>query len=126
MFDEDTPRGIKWITALYIIEGILLVLIGIGMILLSVIFAGFAVLMNLGMFVAFLWVLPIIGVAAIIVGVLSFIVAWAIMQQYTWARWVAIIVAFVGLFNIPIGTVINALILGYLLFSGAAKEYFED
>lgn len=57
------------------------------------------------------------GVAAIIIG-------WGLLQLRNWARWGAIVLAILQLPAFPIGTIIGALIIWYLL-SDEGREPFE-
>jgi len=57
------------------------------------------------------------GVAAVIVG-------WGLLQVRTWARWGAIVLAILQLPAFPIGTIIGALILWYLL-TDEGRQVFE-
>jgi hypothetical protein len=57
------------------------------------------------------------GVAAIIVG-------WGLLRLRNWARWGAIVLAILQLPAFPIGTIIGALIIWYLL-TDEGREVFE-
>lgn len=48
-------------------------------------------------------------------GILSVFAGWGLLRLKEWARWLAIILAIFSLFAFPIGTVIGALIIWYLL-----------
>jgi uncharacterized protein YqgC (DUF456 family) len=52
--------------------------------------------------------LVVIGIALVIAG-------WGLLSMKQWARWLAFILAIISLFGFPIGTVIGALIIWYLL-----------
>jgi hypothetical protein len=60
-----------------------------------------------GLTIAFLFV-GAGSIAAIIAG-------WGLLQLKEWGRWLAIALAILALFAIPIGTIIGALIIWYLL-----------
>ena len=56
------------------------------------------------------------GVIFILVsGILSVLAGWGLLQLKQWARWLAFVLAIFTLFAFPIGTVIGALIIWYLL-----------
>ncbi|MFL7892867.1 MAG: hypothetical protein AB8I56_12480 [Anaerolineales bacterium] len=56
------------------------------------------------------------GVIFILVGgLLSVFAGWGLLRLKEWARWLAIILGIFSLFAFPIGTVIGALIIWYLL-----------
>ena len=57
------------------------------------------------------------GVAAIVVG-------WGLLRLRNWARWGAIVLAILQLPAFPIGTIIGALIIWYLL-TDEGREPFE-
>ncbi len=62
------------------------------------------------------WLL-ISGIALVLAG-------WGLLGMKQWARWLAIVLAILGLFAFPIGTVIGALIIWYLLKQDV-REAFE-
>ena len=49
---------------------------------------------------------------------------WGLVRMWQWARWLAFILAIFGLFAFPIGTVIGALIIWYLL-KDEVREAFD-
>ena len=57
-------------------------------------------------------------------GAASVVVGWGLLVMKSWARWLAIILAILGLFGFPIGTVIGILIIWYL-FKDEVKDAFE-
>jgi len=74
----------------------------------------------------------IVGTIAIVGGVVSFlwalfhvVVGWGLWRMQSWARWAAVVLAALGLLNVPVGTVIGALILWYL-FQPEARQAFGE
>lgn len=57
-------------------------------------------------------------------GIASVVVGFGLLRLRSWARWAAIVLAILGLCGFPIGTVIGALILIYLL-GDEARLVFE-
>jgi len=55
------------------------------------------------------------GIFSLLFGLLSVFAGWGLLQMKQWARWMAIILGIFSLFAFPIGTVIGALIIWYLL-----------
>ena len=53
--------------------------------------------------------------SGLLYGIVALAVGWGLLQLHSWARWFAIVLAALTLLNFPIGTVIAALIIGYLL-----------
>ena len=58
---------------------------------------------------------------------------WGLLRMKQWARWLAFVLAIISLFFFPIGTVVGALIIWYLLkgdvneaFEKAAEEVFPE
>ena len=65
------------------------------------------------------------GVIYILVsGFLSALAAWGLLRLKQWARWLSFVLAIFTLFAFPIGTVIGALIIWYLLKQDV-REVFE-
>jgi uncharacterized membrane protein (Fun14 family) len=54
---------------------------------------------------------------------LGFIAGWGLLQQQHWARMVALVVAFLSLFNIPLGTALGIYTLWTLLPAESEQEY---
>ena len=63
-----------------------------------------------------IWLL-ITGVALVLSG-------WGLLKMKQWGRWLAFVLAIFGLFAFPIGTVIGAVIIWYLLREDT-REAFE-
>ena len=63
-------------------------------------------------------------VACVALGVVNLIAGWGLLTLSEWARWLTIALAILGLFNIPVGTIISGAIMVYLLTPGV-KEAFE-
>jgi hypothetical protein len=62
------------------------------------------------------WLL-VMGVALVLSG-------WGLLRMKQWARWLTFVLAIFGLFAFPIGTIIGALIIWYLLKEDT-REAFE-
>jgi hypothetical protein len=57
-------------------------------------------------------------------GILSVLAGWGLLRLKQWARWLSIVLGILSLFAFPIGTVIGALIIWYLLKEDV-REVFE-
>jgi hypothetical protein len=123
MAPMERPMGVTILAVLYFIQGILVLIIPImiSMCLASMfsvpgvpedagddIFAGMALC----------WI--VFGIIALF----YFIVGIGLLKGQNWARVVAIILAIIGLINIPLGTIISIIILIYL-FKADVKAYFQ-
>jgi len=53
--------------------------------------------------------------SGLLYGIVGLAVGWGLLQLHTWARWFAIALGALTLLNFPIGTIIGALIMFYLL-----------
>ena len=53
--------------------------------------------------------------SGLLYGIAALAVGWGLLQLHTWARWFAIALGALTLLNFPIGTIIGALIIFYLL-----------
>jgi hypothetical protein len=67
--------------------------------------------------------LSTIGMLVLIKGVLGIAAGWGLMQHLDWARVLAIVLAFISLFNPPLGTALGVYTLWVLLSKGADAEY---
>ena len=53
--------------------------------------------------------------SGLLYGLVALGTAWGLLAMYGWARWSAIVLAALTLLSFPIGTVIGALVIWYLL-----------
>jgi len=77
--------------------------------------------------VTLIWSLFGIGIAIVIAGIASILdlaVAIGLLRLRAWARWVAIVLAILGLPGFPVGTAFGVLILVYLL-GDEGRQAFE-
>lgn len=69
----------------------------------------------------------ILGIVVLLIGagaLLSVITGWGLLGMKGWARWLAIVLAALSLLAFPIGTIIGALIIWYLL-KDEVRQAFE-
>ncbi len=59
-----------------------------------------------------------------IIALVYFLIGFGLLKGKGWARVVAIILAIIGLLNVPIGTIISIIILIYL-FKPETKAFFQ-
>ncbi|MFC1923290.1 hypothetical protein ACFLY4_08370 [Chloroflexota bacterium] len=65
------------------------------------------------------------GVIFVLLRAIALVLAgWGLLGTKQWARWLAFALAIINMFAFPIGTVIGALIIWYLLMDDV-KEVFE-
>ena len=72
------------------------------------------------------WLRPLItfvGGILLIKAAAGFIAGWGLLQRESWARLLTLIVAFVGLFSVPIGTALGIYTLWVLLPTQSDEEY---
>lgn len=108
------PEGVTAIAVWYFIEAAFLLLGACALI--AILFGILAAIGNdpdaqfwtsFGMLCGVVF-LVVIGIAVVIAG-------WGLLSMKQWARWLALILAIISLFGFPIGTVIGAVIIWYLL-----------
>ncbi len=64
-----------------------------------------------------------LGIVVLAKAACGFIAGWGLVQRDSWARMVAIVLAFISLFNIPFGTALGVYTLWALLPSQSEQEY---
>lgn len=66
------------------------------------------------------------GIFMLISGILMVFAGWGLLRMKQWARWLAFVLAIFSLFAFPIGTVLGALIIWYLLKEDVSKAFEMD
>jgi hypothetical protein len=117
------PDGVTAIAVWFFVEAFLTLMIACTLI--AVPFSG--VFSDIGDSTGEFW--ATFGLTCAVVFVLMQAIAlllagWGLLGLKGWARWLAFILAIFGLFAFPIGTVIGALIIWYLL-KDEVREAFE-
>lgn len=120
---QNIDQHVKILSWLYIGISILGLLVGLGVFLL-LIFVGFAagdpeaarILPIVAMFSAgFIFIFSLPGIVA----------GWGLLKRKSWARLLALIIAFLNLLNFPVGTLAGVYAIWVLLQDGA-QEYFLE
>jgi hypothetical protein len=73
-----------------------------------------------------IWLQPLfkfVGVLILVKAAVGFIAGWGLLQREDWARTVALVVGFVALLNVPIGTALGIYTLWVLLPQQSDDEY---
>lgn len=69
---------------------------------------------------------PLLSTIAVVVlatAVCGFIAGWGLLQRESWARVIALVLAFISLFNVPFGTAIGVYTMWVLLPARSQQEY---
>ena len=67
--------------------------------------------------------LSVVGILVIAKGALGFLAGWGLLQRESWGRMLALVLAFLGLINVPFGTALGVYTLWVLLPARAEEEY---
>jgi len=67
--------------------------------------------------------LSFIGIFLLAKACVGFLVGWGLLQRQPWARMLALVLAFISLFNIPFGTALGVYTLWVLLPTQAEEQY---
>lgn len=71
---------------------------------------------------------PLLSVFAIFIlakAACGFIAGWGLLQREPWARVIALVLAFVSLFNVPFGTAIGVYTM-WVLLPGESQQQYDD
>lgn len=67
--------------------------------------------------------LSVIAIALLVKAAAGLIAGWGLVQQEPWARILALVLAFISLFNVPFGTALGVYTMWVLLPSQSEQEY---
>jgi len=67
--------------------------------------------------------LSAVGWGLLIAAVVTIMAGWGLLQRTPWARLLALVLAFIALFNIPFGTALGVYTLWVLLPAESARDY---
>jgi hypothetical protein len=67
--------------------------------------------------------LSVLGIFVLAKAACGFLAGWGLMQREPWARVLALVLGFISLFNIPLGTVVGIYTLWVLLPAQSQGEY---
>ena len=114
--------GILWMaySALSVVGGVVLMIVA------RTIFGGFIRMPNGPPPEFTAWLSPFltfIGGMILLKGAAGFIAGWGVLQREPWARVVTLVVGFISLFNIPLGTALGIYTLWVLLPTQSDDEY---
>lgn len=117
MAPNERPMGVTVLAVLYFIQGIIIMMtpIMVGLILASIL-GG---ILDLDALAGTM----ICWIPFVLIGLFYFLIGFGLLKGKRWARTLAIVFAIIGLFALPIGTIISIIILVYL-FKADVKAYF--
>lgn len=102
----DRPTGVTILAALAFVQGVIILLVGAAAITVGGTLPGLGALPG-GILAAF-------GGLFIVIGLVYFLAGWGLLEGENWAWILSIVLAVLGLFAFPIGTIISIAILYYL------------
>ena len=114
---EKRPTGVTVLGILYVISGLMVLM---SAVMFTAVMGDFGI-PDLEMFDNMLMICLSI---VVIVALIYILIAVGLFKGARWARVLAIVFAILGLFNIPIGTIISIIILIYL-FKPEVKAWFN-
>lgn len=100
------PTGVTILSVLAFLQGLLLLVGGATMLVLGSAIPGLGALPA--------GVLAGVGGVFVLIGLVYFLAGWGLLTGENWAWILSIVLAVIGLFAFPIGTVISIIILYYL------------
>jgi hypothetical protein len=114
--------GILWMaySALHLVGGVVVILVG------KILFGRLIHIPNGPPPEVLIWLRPLItlvGCLLVTKAAIGFIAGWGLLQKEPWARTVALVVAFIALLNVPLGTALGIYTLWVLLPSQSDDEY---
>ena len=65
----------------------------------------------------------VLGILVLAKSAIGFLAGWGLLQRESWARVIALVLAFISLFNVPFGTALGIYTMWVLLPSESQREY---
>lgn len=123
MREQDFDLHVKVVAWLHVLESLLY--IG-GAVLLMIFFSGMGVMADDPQALGILTIVGLCGGGfLLLIGIPVALAGWGLLNQAAWSRVLAMVLAVLGLFLFPIGTVVGAYVL-WVMTSPPAAGYFED
>jgi hypothetical protein len=119
-------KNLQMLSILWLVSGSLELLAGVVLFVVANVLFGIAAHVNGGVGGAAPFVhtiLTIVGTAVGLKGILSIVAGWGLLQRETWARALTIVMGFLGLLHIPLGTALGIYTIWVLLPNESAQEY---
>lgn len=124
MRDQDIEFHVTVVAWLHIIESILY--IG-GAILLMIFFSGIGLIADDPKALGILSIVGFCGGGFLLLfGIPTALAGWGLLKKAFWARVLAMVLAILGLFLFPIGTIIGVYVLWVLTAAGASTYFGDD
>ena len=115
------PQGVTLLAIYRFFVGVVALFLA-GVVLLATVPMLFVMIDAVGAVVVFV-VLGMAGFAVFVYAALSLAVGWGLLEMQPWARWVALVLAVLGLFDFPTGTAIGVLTIWYLTQDSLAQQF---
>ena len=114
--------GILWMaySALHLLAGVVVILVA------KLVFVRLIEIPNGPPPQVMMWLRPLISIVGwliLVKAAAGFIAGWGLLQREEWARVFALVVGFVALLNVPIGTALGIYTLWVLLPARSEEEY---
>ena len=123
MREQDFLLHVKVVGWLHALEAVLY--IG-GAVLIIIFFSGLGIMAHDPQAFGILTIVGLVGAGfLLIIGVPTALAGWGLLTRKSWSRVLAMVLAILGLFLIPIGTIIGIYVI-WVLTSDFAAGYFRD
>lgn len=123
MQEQDFALHVKVVGWLHVLESVLY--IG-GAVLIVIFFSGLGVMADDPQALGILSIVGVVGGGfLLLIGVPVAMAGWGLLHQTSWSRVLAMVLAVLGLFLFPIGTIVGVYVL-WVLTSPPAAAYFGD
>jgi hypothetical protein len=124
MRDQDIQFHVTVVAWLHIIESI--IYIG-GALLIMIFFSGLGLMADDPKALGILSIVGFCGGGFLLLfGIPTALAGWGLLKRAYWARVLAMVLAILGLFLFPIGTIIGAYVLWVLTTAGASTYFGDD
>jgi hypothetical protein len=118
---RNRPQGVTLLAIYRFFVGVVALVLA-GIVVLATLPMLFVMTDAVGAVVVF-FILGMAGFAIFVYAALSLAVGWGLLEMQPWARWIALVLAVLGLLDFPTGTAVGVITIWYLTQDSLVQQF---